>query len=202
MGKYGNFEASFSTNEGFEIPCEITNDNELTYILWESWKEFVRVYTLHVGQEITFSTDNSEVPSSVVRTGNLPIIHPSKILFCSCKFITLTLSYTIYNKLNCMCYNIVAYYQLSNEKRDIIDNVTVTEGTSLNWRMMEYVIRQVMDLDKLVERHDAGNYDQGRAYAFLHMLTWSDCNKNFSVTIFLFFIYFVSFQYVFSFVPN
>ena len=60
-----------------------------------------------------------------------------------------------------MCYNIVAYYQLSNEKRDIIDNVTVTEGTSLNWRMMEYVIRQVMDLEKLVERHDAGNYDQG-----------------------------------------
>ena len=45
-----------------------------------------------------------------------------------------------------MCYNIVAYYQLSNEKRDIIDNVAVTEGTSLNWRIMEYVIRQVMDL--------------------------------------------------------
>ena len=44
----------------------------------------------------------------------------------------INLSYTIYNKLNCMCYNIVAYYQLSNEKRDIIDNVVVTEGTSLN----------------------------------------------------------------------
>ena len=86
LGKYGNFEASFSTNEGFEFPCEITNDNELTYISGESWKEFVRVYMLHVGQEITFSTDNSEVPSSVVTTGNLPIIHPSKILFCSCKF--------------------------------------------------------------------------------------------------------------------
>ena len=30
-----------------------------------------------------------------------------------------------------MCYNIEAYYQLSNEKRDIIDNVAVTEGDKL-----------------------------------------------------------------------
>ena len=125
-----------------------------------------------------------------------------RYFFAPASFITLTLSYTIYNKLNCLCYNIVAYYQLSNEKRDIIDNVAVTEGTSLNWRMMEYVIRQVMNLDNLVERHDAVNYDQGRAYAFLHTLTWSDCNKNFSVTIFRYFIHFVSFQDFYSFFPN
>ena len=65
--------------------------------------------------------------------------------------------------------------------------MNITDGTNINLRMMETVISQVMNLEMLVELHDAGDYDQGRDFGFSHALTWSDCNKNFVVTIFLVF---------------
>ena len=184
IGKNGKFHASFTTTEGFEFPCDFTNENGLTYISGDSWKEFARVYRLDVGQEITFSMVNSGVQTSLVTTGHLPFIHPSKVHSCSC-CTTITASCTLGFKFNCVCYNIVAYYHLSNEKRQIIDNMNITGGTNINWRMMETVISQVMNLEMLVEHHDAGDYDQGRAFGFIHALTWSDCNKNFLVTNFL-----------------
>ena len=75
----------------------------------------------------------------------------------------------------------VGYYNLSAEKRDIVDRLITTEGTDVNWRMMETVIAEVDKVDMFVEIYEAGGYDNFRAYGLLHELSWSDCNKNFVV---------------------
>jgi hypothetical protein len=47
--------------------------------------------------------------------------------------------------------------------------------------MMETVIEEVRKLDMFVEQHDAGDYDVGRAFGFLHTLNWTNCNKHYVV---------------------
>jgi hypothetical protein len=67
-------------------------------------------------------------------------------------------------------------------KRDIVDRLTATEGIKVNWRMMETVIAEVRNLDMFAAQHDAGDYDVGRAFGFLHTLNWTKCNKNYVVS--------------------
>jgi len=43
----------------------------------------------------------------------------------------------------------------------MLDSLHATEGTIINWKMMEKVVQCVDDLDKLVVKHDAGEYDVG-----------------------------------------
>jgi hypothetical protein len=76
----------------------------------------------------------------------------------------------------------LAYYLLDGGKRDIVDRLTATEGTEVNWRMMETVIAEVRKLDMFVEQHDAGDYDVGRASGFLHTVKWTNYNKNYVVS--------------------
>jgi hypothetical protein len=76
----------------------------------------------------------------------------------------------------------LAYYLLDGGKRDIVDRLTATEGTEVNWRMMEMVIAEVRKLDMFVEQHDAGDYDVGRSFGFLHTMNWTNCNKNYMVS--------------------
>ena len=75
---------------------------------------------------------------------------------------------------------------LGAHKREIIDRLTATVGTEVNWRMMEKVIAEVDKLDMVVDHHDAGDYDLGRSYALLHTLNKSNCTKNFMVIIIIF----------------
>ena len=69
------------------------------------------------------------------------------------------------------------YYQLSLEKRAIVDSLEVTEGTIVNWRMMETVIQEVDRLDHLVQVHGAADYEQGRAMAVVHTMNWTNVVK-------------------------
>ena len=72
-------------------------------------------------------------------------------------------------------FNYAAYYQLSHTKRDIVDSLSSTDGTMINWRMMHTVILQVDNLDYLVEYHNAGDYDQGALVVpMLHTLNWTN----------------------------
>ena len=73
---------------------------------------------------------------------------------------------------------------LGAHKREIIDCLTATVGTEVNWRMMEKVIAEVGKLDMFVDHHDAGDYDIGRSYGMLHTLNWSNLNKNFMVNVY------------------
>jgi hypothetical protein len=71
---------------------------------------------------------------------------------------------------------------LDGGKSDIVDRLITTEGTEVNWRMMETVIVEVRKLNMFVEQYDAGDYDVGRAFGFLHALNWTNYNKNYVVS--------------------
>ena len=86
----------------------------------------------------------------------------------------------------------VAYYNLGAREREIVDHLTSTIGTEVNWKMMETVITEVNKLQVYVDHNDAGDYAVGRAYGRLHTLNWSNTNKNFFVSI-LFIVFVTSY---------
>ena len=77
---------------------------------------------------------------------------------------------------------------MSDENKKFVDYLAITEGTKINWKMMETVIWHVNNLDIIVDHEDAEDYDLARVYAFAHTLTWSDCNKKFVVIFFITFV--------------
>ena len=62
----------------------------------------------------------------------------------------------VLTKLTCVPPILTAYHELSKRKRAIVDSIVATDGTRLNWRMMQYVLQHVDDLDYLVGYHNAG----------------------------------------------
>ena len=58
--------------------------------------------------------------------------------------------------------------------RLILDSLDSTDGTKINWRMMETVIFNVEHLDHLLDCHDGGEYVEGRTVALLHSLNWTN----------------------------
>ena len=81
----------------------------------------------------------------------------------------------------------VAYYFLGGRMREIVDRLTATVGTEVNWKMMGKVIAEVGKLNTVVEENDAGDFYLGRSYGLLHTLNWSNTSKNFMVNAFIFF---------------
>ena len=65
----------------------------------------------------------------------------------------------------CTC---TSYYELSQEKRKIIDSFAKTAGTICNWKTMELVIEQVGNIEIYVDHHEAGDYNRGKCTALLH----------------------------------
>ncbi|KAM0848630.1 hypothetical protein ACQ4PT_054253 [Festuca glaucescens] len=72
-----------------------------------------------------------------------------------------------------------AYYFLGVLKRDIVDGLTATEGTDINWKEMGKLIAEVDKLDMFVEENDAGDFYFLRSYGLVHTLNWSNTTKNF-----------------------
>lgn len=71
----------------------------------------------------------------------------------------------------------------------MLDSLTATEGTKINWRMMETVVQHADNLDFLVDHHEAGEYGQGTAVALLHTLTRTNIHKHQLVIITIIFSY-------------
>ena len=68
----------------------------------------------------------------------------------------------------CTC---TTYYQLSQEKRKIMDSFAKTTGTICNWKTMQLVIEQVWNIDIYVcQQHGVGDYNQAACTALLHTL--------------------------------
>ena len=68
---------------------------------------------------------------------------------------------------------------MSRDKHDIVDSINATDGTEINWRMMDKVIEHVDNLDFLVVRHEAGTYGEGTVVAMMHTLNWTNSiNQN------------------------
>ncbi|KAM0849735.1 hypothetical protein ACQ4PT_053533 [Festuca glaucescens] len=72
-----------------------------------------------------------------------------------------------------------AHYHLPDEKREIMDNLTATEGTTVKWKMMGTIIGHVNRLETMVEHHDGRNFDPARVYALVHTINYSNTKKNF-----------------------
>lgn len=69
----------------------------------------------------------------------------------------------------------IAYYLMSPERRPIVDSLSSTDGTKINWRMMETMINTVENLDYLVLFHRAGEYEEGElVFGVLHTLNWTN----------------------------
>jgi hypothetical protein len=79
----------------------------------------------------------------------------------------------------------VAYYFLG-VLRDIVDRLTATEGTDVNWKEMGKLIAEVDKLDMFLEENDAGEVYLGRSYGLVHTLNWSNTTKKFMVNVFIF----------------
>ena len=63
---------------------------------------------------------------------------------------------------------------MSPERRPIVDSLSSTDGTMINWRMMQTVINTVENLDYLVLFHRAGEYEEGElVFGVLHTLNWT-----------------------------
>ena len=141
------------------------------------------MYTLEVEQEIVFDVEKNDAELRVM-TETWPITHPSNLEFCCMLYyFSNLLRYTL---IVC-AIRFVAYYNLPDDKKHIVDYLTITEGTKINWRMMETVIRHVDNVDVILDDEASGDYDLRRVYAFAHTLTWSDCNKNFVVIFYVIF---------------
>ena len=52
-----------------------------------------------------------------------------------------------------------------------------TDGTIINWRMMESVVSNVDIIDTLVDEHGAGPYQVGKCESLIHTLSWTNCRK-------------------------
>jgi hypothetical protein len=75
------------------------------------------------------------------------------------------------------------YYHLTKDKQDILDAMHATDGTIINWKMMESVINNVESIDMLVETHLAGTYQVGKCQTLIHTLNWTNCVKKELVSI-------------------
>lgn len=71
-------------------------------------------------------------------------------------------------------FNLTAYLDLSPQKRQLVDFMDSTDGSKINWRMMETVVLNVQHLDHLVDYHDGGEYAEGRTVACLHTLNFTN----------------------------
>ena len=65
----------------------------------------------------------------------------------------------------------------------MLDSLYATEGTLINWKMMEKVVQCVDDLDTLVVKHDAGEYAIGRKVALIHKLNHTNVTLKCFVSI-------------------
>lgn len=69
---------------------------------------------------------------------------------------------------------------MSPERRHIVDSLSSTDGTMINWRMMETVIDAVENLDYTVLFHRAGEYEEAElVVGVLHTLNWTN-SENFN----------------------
>ena len=64
-----------------------------------------------------------------------------------------------------------------------MDLLTSTEGTTINYKMMETVVSYVKMLETIVNHHDAGDYEEGRVSGLLHTINYSNTHKNFVVLV-------------------
>ena len=68
---------------------------------------------------------------------------------------------------------------MSPERRAIVDSLSSTDGTKINWRMMQTVIYIVENLDYLVLVHRAGEYEEGElVFGVRHTLNWTNSKNN------------------------
>jgi hypothetical protein len=58
-----------------------------------------------------------------------------------------------------------------------------TDGTIINWKMMESVITNVENIEILVQIHGAGIYEVGKCQSLIHTLNWTNCVKKELVSI-------------------
>jgi hypothetical protein len=72
------------------------------------------------------------------------------------------------------CNECTAFYYLSKEKCRIVDALTSTVRTKVNWSEMEAVIENVDRLDSLVREHNAGVFPQGTVLPLLYTLIWTN----------------------------
>ena len=63
-----------------------------------------------------------------------------------------------------------------------MDNLTGTEGTRVNWRMMGTIISHVNRLDNMVDHHHA-RLNAQNVYGLMHTITTSNMIKTFVVII-------------------
>ena len=49
-----------------------------------------------------------------------------------------------------------------------------TDGTIINWKMMESVISNVDTIDRLVNKHGAGPDQVGKCQSLIHTLNWTN----------------------------
>ena len=69
---------------------------------------------------------------------------------------------------------------MSPERRPIVNSLTSTDGTMINWRMMQTVINAVDNLDYHVLFHRAGEYEEGElVVGVMHTLNWTN-SENFN----------------------
>ena len=52
-----------------------------------------------------------------------------------------------------------------------------TDGTMINWKMMESVVNNVEILNMLVEKNGGGPYEVGKCQSLIHTLSWTKCLK-------------------------
>jgi hypothetical protein len=63
---------------------------------------------------------------------------------------------------------------LDADKKRIVDALTSTDGSKVNWREMGTVVESVDMLDTLVNEHNAGHFQQGIVLTLLHTLNWTN----------------------------
>ena len=67
---------------------------------------------------------------------------------------------------------------MSHKDHEIVDSLSATDGTKINWKMTEIVIQYVHNLEHLVELHGAGDYVEGTIAAMMHTLKRTNCGTH------------------------
>ena len=109
-----DFKVKLSTEEGFKFNVRVTNSQERTFFAGTQWKEFIRVYSLSMGDELVFSLDE-EGSSIPVTSTHQPIFHPCMLFVlisfmvliypcCSTNILSIITSlFRNYIKISCNC---------------------------------------------------------------------------------------------------
>lgn len=83
-----HFRATLFTNEGFSFHVLCTNKMGFTFVTGSVWKDFCRIYSFEVGQDLSFFISKHGDPR--VKPENPPITHPGKFkggfIFCYAAF--------------------------------------------------------------------------------------------------------------------